>query len=80
MRDLRCDAAAGLEHYQVLCRYANAHFCTWQVVGMARENRLQLAASRQMQAVQGRGTKEILAENPGFQIAVRCIDDIVRTQ
>ena len=80
MRDLRCDAAAGLEHHQVLCRNANAHFCAWQVVGMARENRLQLAAGRQLQAVQGRGAEEGLADNPRFQVAVGRVDDIVRTQ
>ena len=53
VRNLRCLAAAGLKHHQMLGGYADTHFRTWQMIGMAGENRFQLAASRQLQAVEG---------------------------
>ena len=59
--------------------HANADIVTHQVIGVAWEDRFELAAGGQLQAVQRRGAKEGLADDPGFQRTVRGVDDIVGT-
>ncbi|MND65478.1 hypothetical protein D3C80_568480 [compost metagenome] len=61
-------------------RDTNTHIRPNLTIDMARENRLQLCACRQLQAIQGRCTQECLAGNSRPQCAVRGIDDIVRAQ
>ena len=58
----------------------NPHIFTDLTVVMAREDRLELAAGRQLQAVQGRCPKEALADDVRLQRTARCVDDIVRAQ
>jgi hypothetical protein len=69
-----------VEQHQVFRRNPNAHLHTRLMIDMAGEDRLQLRAGRQLQAIQGRCAKERLANDPRLQRAVRGIDDIVRTQ
>ena len=46
---------------------ADAHFVTRQVIGMAGEDRFQLAAGGQLQAIEGGGAEEGLADDARLQ-------------
>ncbi len=70
----------GAANNQMIRRYPNADVITLQVVGMAGEDRFKLAASRQLQAVQGRSTLKGPARDACFQVTVGRINDIVRAQ
>ena len=59
---------------------ADADLLAGQMVGVTGEDGFQLGAGGQLQAVQGRGAEEGLADDLRLQLAVRGVDDIVRTQ
>ncbi|MNJ76311.1 hypothetical protein D3C77_735660 [compost metagenome] len=72
------DAPLCGEYHQVIGGDTDADILPGLVVGMAGEDRLQLTAGGQLQAIEGGGTKEGLADDRGAQVAVRCVDNVVR--
>ena len=77
---MRRYAARGLEQHQVLGRHADANIGPDPMIGVAREDRLQLRARRQLQAIQGRRAQQGLAYYPGVERGVWRIDDIVEPE
>lgn len=77
---MRGDAAPGGEHHQVVGGDADTDVIARLVVGMAGEDRFQLGTGGQLQAVQGGGAEEGLADDPRLQLALRRVHQVVRAQ
>ena len=56
------------------------HLLTGLVVGVAGEDRFQQAAGRQLQAIEGGGAEEGLADDACLQLAARGVNDVIRAQ
>ncbi|MNH33775.1 hypothetical protein D3C79_943200 [compost metagenome] len=60
--------------------HRNPYVFTDLLIDMAWEDRLQLAACRQLQAIQGRCTEEALADDACAQLAVWRMHDVIGPQ
>ncbi len=77
---MRRDAAWRCKQHQMVSCHPNTDFLALAVIGMTGENGFKLAAGRQLQAIQRRCALKCSTDYPRFQVALRRVDDIVRSQ
>ena len=68
----------GGEDHQMVGGDTDADVAAGFEVGVAGEYRFQQAAGRQLQAIEGGGAEEGLADDACLQLAARGVNDVIR--